>query len=131
MKQLLTLLATVLLLTMVGACDSFVEEVDLPIDSIADETLNDESQVNFLITGIQSRFSTSWDRVAVFAGGVSDELFLKLARCRIKLFLVELYVTPSHSGYEVWKRHFAAAPAYTICSNPKKMAGKLCLILPT
>ncbi len=74
MRQLITLLATVLLLTMVGACDSFVEEVDLPIDTIDDSQLTDESQIPFVITGIQSRFSTTYDRIAVFAGGISDEL---------------------------------------------------------
>ena len=75
MKQLTTFLATLLLLTMVGACDSFVEEVDLPIDTIDDTQLTDETQISFVITGIQSRFSTTYDRVAVFAGGISDELF--------------------------------------------------------
>ena len=75
MKQLIALLSTVLLLTMVGACDSFVEEVDLPIDTIDDSQLSDESQIPFVITGVQSRFSTTYDRVAVFAGGISDELF--------------------------------------------------------
>ena len=74
MKQLITLLATVLLLTMVGACDSFVEEVDLPIDTIDDVQLSDESQISFVITGIQSRFSTTYDVATVFAGGMSDEL---------------------------------------------------------
>ncbi len=74
MKKLISLLATVLLLTMVSACDSFVEEVDLPIDTIDDSQLTDETQVPFVITGVQSRFSTTYDRIAVFAGGISDEL---------------------------------------------------------
>ena len=76
MKSLFTRLSLALLLaTGLAACDSFVEDVDLPINSIGDEQLNDESQIPFQITGIQSRFSTSYDRVAVFAGGISDELF--------------------------------------------------------
>ena len=75
MKRLLAILASLLLLTAVGACDSFVEEVDRPIDTIDDDLLTSESQVPFVIAGIQSRFSTTYDRLAVFTGGVSDELF--------------------------------------------------------
>ncbi|MDX1545987.1 MAG: hypothetical protein R3247_03315 [Rhodothermales bacterium] len=74
MNRFLTLCAAFLLLLAVPACDSFVEDVDDPIDSISDDQLNDESQVPFIIRGVQSRFSTTWDRITVFAGGLSDEL---------------------------------------------------------
>lgn len=58
----------------VSACDTFVEDVDLPINTIDDEQLNTEEQVPFLIQGVQSRFSTTYDRIAVLSGGLSDEL---------------------------------------------------------
>lgn len=57
-----------------SACDTFVEDVDLPIDTIDDSQLNTEKQVPFLIQGVQSRFSTAYDQIAVLAGGLSDEL---------------------------------------------------------
>ncbi len=75
MQRLLAILASLLLLTAVGACDSFVEEVDRPIDTIDDDLLTNESQIPFVITGIQSRFSNTYDLLAVFTGGLSDELF--------------------------------------------------------
>ncbi len=74
MNRLFILLIAMLLLPVAG-CDTYVEDVDLPIDSIDDSQLNDETQVEFIIKGVQSRFSTTYDRIAVFAGGLSDELF--------------------------------------------------------
>jgi hypothetical protein len=73
MKYLSFFLSLLLLATFVG-CDSYVEDVDEPIDSIDDTQLTIESQVPFLIKGVQSRFSTVYDQAAVFAGGLSDEL---------------------------------------------------------
>ncbi|QXD14156.1 hypothetical protein GQ464_011890 [Rhodocaloribacter litoris] len=75
MKRRYLMPAVLLFLGVVTACDSFVEDVDNPIDSINDDQLTTESQVPFLIKGIQSRFSTTYDRLAVHAGGLSDELF--------------------------------------------------------
>ena len=73
MNRLFIFLTIVLAGAFVG-CDSFVEDVDLPIDSIEDAQLNDESQVSFLIKGVQTRFSTTYDRLAVFSDGMSDAL---------------------------------------------------------
>lgn len=56
-----------------AACDSYVEDVDNPIDSISDEQLTDESQVPFIITGIQTRHSDVIDQLGVLADGLSDE----------------------------------------------------------
>lgn len=74
MRQLLPILAAVLVVTTFTSCDSFVESVDDPIDTIDDPQLNEEAQIPFVITGIESRFSTTYDRLAVHAGGLSDEL---------------------------------------------------------
>lgn len=69
-----TLLASLLLALLVAGCDSFVEEVDLPVDTIDNEQLNDESQVPFLIAGLQTRFATTHDRLAMLSDGLSDQL---------------------------------------------------------
>ncbi|ARA93708.1 hypothetical protein AWN76_011400 [Rhodothermaceae bacterium RA] len=74
MRRLLTFLASAVLLLSVPACDTFVEDVDDPIDTIGDEQLNDVSQVPFVITGVEARFSTTYGFLTVFAGGLSDEL---------------------------------------------------------
>lgn len=68
-----SILLIVFLLISTAGCDTYVENVDQPINSIDDSQLNDESQVGFIIKGVQSRFSTTYDRIAVFAGGISDE----------------------------------------------------------
>ena len=72
MKIIFTFCIAMLTFVSVG-CDTYVEDVDQPIDSIDDAQLNDESQVEFLIKGVQSRFSTTYDRLALHAGGLSDE----------------------------------------------------------
>ncbi len=73
MKKLFIFLTVMLVGTSIG-CDTYVEDVDLPIDSIDDAQLNAEAQVSFLVKGVQSRFSTTYDRIAMHAGGLSDEL---------------------------------------------------------
>ena len=73
MNRFLTLFAILLAGTFIG-CDSFVEDVDLPIDSIDDFQLTDESQVPFVIIGVQARFADTADLLQVYAGGISDEL---------------------------------------------------------
>ena len=72
MNRIFAVLAIFLAGTFVG-CDSFVEDVDQPIDSIDDAELFDETQVEFQIKGVQSRFSNTADLLLVFAGGLSDE----------------------------------------------------------
>lgn len=72
---LYTLTLLVLTLATLSACDSYVEDVEEPIDNIADDELNQASQVPFLIAGVQGRFATTHDQITVLAGGLSDELF--------------------------------------------------------
>ena len=73
MNRFLALFVILFAGTFIG-CDSFVEEVDLPVDSIDDFLLTDESQVPFVIIGIEARFADTADQLQVFSGGVSDEL---------------------------------------------------------
>lgn len=57
------------------SCSSFVQDIHRPIDLISDDVLNDESQTDFLIRGLQAQFSESYSDAALYAGGLSDELF--------------------------------------------------------
>jgi len=56
------------------ACEDAVMDVDPPIDSIEDSRLDSETQIPFLVTGLQARFASVYGRLSVFAGGLSDEL---------------------------------------------------------
>ena len=60
---------------MLTGCDSFVSDVDDPIDLVPNDALNSADQVPFLITGVQRAFSAANDNYVLQAGGLSDELF--------------------------------------------------------
>ncbi len=55
-------------------CSGFVEDVDPLINQVEDDRLDDASQVDFLIKGVLHQMSSTVDRMAVYAGGLSDEL---------------------------------------------------------
>lgn len=57
------------------ACSGFVQDIRRPIDLISDDALNSESQAEFIIRGVQGQFSESYSDAALYAGGLSDELY--------------------------------------------------------
>jgi len=73
MKKFIPLLLILAVGLGFTACEDLVNDVDDPIDTISDGQLNTESQVSFLINGLNTRFSTTYDRIALQAGGLSDE----------------------------------------------------------
>ena len=74
MQKLLSIALVLFLGTaLLAGCDSFVEEVDLPIDTVDDFQLDEEAQIPFLITGVQGRFSTTHDQLALLSDGLSDQ----------------------------------------------------------
>src|SRR5574341_297025 len=73
MKRFLPLAIIASLLLIVVSCKDFAESVDPIIDQVPDEELNRETQVNFLITGVQVRFSTALAQVMTLSSGLSDE----------------------------------------------------------
>jgi hypothetical protein len=78
--KLRTSITILSLLALSGAgCDSWVEEVDPPTNIIVDDALTDESQVDFMITGLEGRFARSYADFALLAGGLSDEFLLESA----------------------------------------------------
>lgn len=62
-----------LLVTILAACDGFVEDVDPPVDLAQDEDLNDPAEVPFLTAGVLQRFATAHDQIALLASLLSDE----------------------------------------------------------
>lgn len=55
-----------------SACDSFVEDVDGPIDRVVSDSLNTQAQVGFLATGVKEGFNDAYDATAVVADLLSD-----------------------------------------------------------
>ena len=69
------ILTGLLALTVAGsmtACDSFVEDVSPPIDRVQSDSLDQQSQVPFLITGVKEGFNDSYDVVSAYADLLSD-----------------------------------------------------------
>lgn len=58
----------------VGGCDSYVGDIQEPNNTIDEALLNSKSQVQFQITGVQSKFAMSHSIVTTISGLVSDEL---------------------------------------------------------
>ncbi len=58
-----------------SSCKDYVSNVDPLIDQVADGTLNDPSQLPFLIKGVKTRFANATERLNVIADGLSDQLF--------------------------------------------------------
>lgn len=76
MKRLLVLWScSFLLASFLVGCDSYVEDIDPPIDTIPDERLNDPAQIPFLVQGVHARFADTYGGLALLSGGLSDELF--------------------------------------------------------
>ncbi|MFQ5653083.1 MAG: hypothetical protein ACE5IY_24400 [bacterium] len=73
MRKLLIWLTPIFLVGLV-ACEDFVQDVDPLIDQVEDERLNDADQVDFQTKGVLQRMSTTASRMAMYAGGLSDEL---------------------------------------------------------
>ena len=74
----LYLFLTVLLVTASSVvyygCSDFVQNVDPPIDSVDDDALNSESQLNFVITGVRIEYQNCYSQLSCLSGALSDEL---------------------------------------------------------
>lgn len=71
-NSILTGLLGVATIGGLSACDSFVQDVDGPIDRVVSDSLNQPSQVDFLVTGVKEGFNDSYDAAAVIADLLSD-----------------------------------------------------------
>ncbi len=56
----------------ITGCDSFVEDVDGPIDRVVSDSLDSQAQVPFLITGVKEGFNDAYDQTALNADLLSD-----------------------------------------------------------
>ncbi len=74
----LSLIFIFALALLVQSCDSFVENVEDPIDTFGDQLLNDENQVDFMVNGIHGTFAQTYGFLSVYADGLSDGLVFDL-----------------------------------------------------
>ena len=57
------------------SCKNFVTNVDPPIDEIKDSELNNESQLPFLINGVEIQFTSAFAKTNICAACLSDAFF--------------------------------------------------------
>ena len=69
---LFTGLVSLTAVASLSACDSFVENIDPPVDRVIGDSLNSQDQIEFLVTGLKEGFNDSYDALAVAADLLSD-----------------------------------------------------------
>jgi hypothetical protein len=69
----------VFLMLGLSACDAWVKDVQKPIDQIADADLNSEAQIKGLVTGVENRFGTAFNNMALYADLMSDAFVVNAA----------------------------------------------------
>lgn len=70
-----TLLSFLILAGATTACDSFVSDVEEPIDTVTDGQLNTADQVPFVITGIYRQFALTSDNAGFLSDLLSDAAY--------------------------------------------------------
>lgn len=63
------------LVVVLVSCKDFVTNIDPPINKIEDPELNYESQLPFLINGVEIEFASAFTKTAVCAADLSDDFF--------------------------------------------------------
>lgn len=74
LRRLSALGAVLVLAVTFAACDSFVSNVDQPVDEAGSEQFSDPAEAEFLITGVEAQWADSHSGVTDLADGLSDEL---------------------------------------------------------
>ncbi|MEM7786326.1 MAG: hypothetical protein AAF594_01230, partial [Bacteroidota bacterium] len=72
MRHSLILGLAVFAIGTLSACDSFVEDVDQPIDRVDSDSLDQQREIDFLITGLKEGFNDAYDNVATISELLSD-----------------------------------------------------------
>jgi hypothetical protein len=68
-------LSILVLAGMVTACDSFVSDVEDPIDTVTDDQLSSAEQVPFVITGVQRQFALASDNAGFLGDLLADAAY--------------------------------------------------------
>jgi starch-binding outer membrane protein, SusD/RagB family len=75
MKNIKNLLILALFLGLgFTACTDYVQDIDPPIDLITNDQLNDPAQADFLLAGMENRFSNIHSEMCMLSAALSDEL---------------------------------------------------------
>lgn len=73
-KQFALLICILSTLIIWSSCEDYATSVDPLIDRVEDDRLTSETQVEFVISGVKTRFATTHDVLMMIAGLLSDEL---------------------------------------------------------
>ncbi len=73
LKRLSALSAALIFAVTFTACDSFVANVDQPVDEAGSDQFSDPAEAEFLITGVEAQWADSHSGVTDLADGLSDE----------------------------------------------------------
>ncbi|MGK9476540.1 hypothetical protein [Melioribacter sp. OK-6-Me] len=74
-RKYISLLFLFVFTALFVSCEDYVSNVDPLVDAVEDEVLTNESEVQFLIIGIQNEFALATDDLFIAADGLSDQLF--------------------------------------------------------
>ena len=74
-KHSLYMILLLSLMIMGISCEDYTTSIDPLIDRVEDERLTAESQINFVINGVHTRFATTYCRTCVLVGLLSDEMY--------------------------------------------------------
>ncbi|MFC1481617.1 hypothetical protein ACFL6E_05170 [Candidatus Neomarinimicrobiota bacterium] len=74
-RQYLLLLPILSLMMTMFACEDYVTSVDPLIDRVEDGKLNNESEVPFVIVGLDGQFAATHDELMMIADLLSDQLY--------------------------------------------------------
>lgn len=72
MRFFLTALAAVALLGPISACDSFIDDTDPLINLVDGDSLNVQTQAQFLATGLKQSFNVAYTQTSIIADLLSD-----------------------------------------------------------
>ena len=79
MKNIKILVPALLISLLAASCSDYVTQVDPLIDQVESGKLNKESEVPFLIKGVQTKFAQAIDQIEVNAECLSDAFDFNLA----------------------------------------------------
>ena len=76
MIKYLKLMITVAVLSLLAltSCEDYVNNIEKPIDNLADDQLNEPEDIPFLVDGIKVSWIITWDEHSLFSDGMSDAM---------------------------------------------------------
>lgn len=68
------LLLAFITLGFLNSCNDYVQDIEEPIDNVADKDLDTPEDIAFLTIGVLNEWALTWDEHSLFADGMSDAM---------------------------------------------------------